>query len=77
MKELVVSGHISRYSGEAGLKEEVEEVMHKKALAIEEFMQKVQDRAGFVSVDNAVLLVDAENGEYMTDIAKTDLLGEV
>ena len=41
MKELVVSGHISRYSGEAGLKEEVEEVMHKKALVIEELMQKL------------------------------------
>ena len=77
MKELVVSGYISRYAGESGLKEEVEKLMHKKALVIKEFMQKVQDRAGFVSVDNAVLPVDSENGESMTDIAKTDLLGEV
>jgi hypothetical protein len=43
MKELVVSGHISRYSGEAGLKEEVEKVMHQKALVIEEFMQRFTD----------------------------------
>lgn len=76
MKELVVSGHISRYGGESGLKEEVEKLMHKKALVIEEFMKKVQDRAGFVSVDNAVLLVDSENDEAVTDVTKTDLLGE-
>ncbi len=41
MKELVVSGHISSYSGESGLKEEVEKVMHQKALVIEEFMQRL------------------------------------
>lgn len=41
MKELVLSGHISSYSGEAGFKEEVEKVMHKKALVIEELMQKL------------------------------------
>ncbi|KHO02183.1 hypothetical protein [Rickettsia felis] len=76
MKELVVSGHISSYSGESGLKEEVEKVMHQKALVIEEFMQKVNERLGFVSVDNSVLLVDSENDEAGTDATKTDLLGE-
>ena len=77
MKELVVSGHMSRYSGEAGLKEEVEEIMHKKALVIEELMQKVNERLGFVSVDNAVLLVDSENDKAMTDdLTKAELLGE-
>ncbi|HJD66719.1 MAG TPA: hypothetical protein LFV91_06850 [Rickettsia endosymbiont of Bembidion nr. Transversale] len=77
MKELVLSGHISSYSGEAGLKEEVAELMDKHVLVIKEFMQKVQDRAGFESVDNAVLLVDSENGESMTDdVTKADLLGE-
>jgi hypothetical protein len=40
MKELVISGHISRYAGESDLKEEVEKLMHKKALVIEEFMQR-------------------------------------
>jgi hypothetical protein len=40
MKELVISGHISRYAGESCLKEEVEELMHKKALVIEELMQR-------------------------------------
>lgn len=77
MKELVVSGHISRYSGEAGLKEEVEELMDKHVLVIKEFMKKVQDRAGFVSVDNTVLLVDSENDAAMSDdLTKADLLGE-
>jgi hypothetical protein len=45
MKELSISGHISRYAGESGLKEEVEKLMHKKSLVIEEFMQKVNDAA--------------------------------
>jgi hypothetical protein len=40
VKELVVSGYMSSYSGEAGLKAEVEKLMHKKALVIEEFMQR-------------------------------------
>jgi hypothetical protein len=45
MKELVISGYISRYSGESGLKEEVEELMDKHVLVIKEFMQKVNDEA--------------------------------
>lgn len=53
MKELVVSGHISRYGGELGLKEGVEEVMHKKALVIEEFMQRL---AGELEVHSSELL---------------------
>lgn len=78
MKELVVSGHISHYAGESGLKEEVEKLMHKKALVIEEFMQKVKESTGFVSVDNSVLLINTENDEAVTDdVTKTDLLGEV
>jgi len=40
MKELVISGHISRYAGESDLKEEVEKLMHKQALVTEEFMQR-------------------------------------
>ena len=39
-------------------------------------MQKVNERLGFVSVDNSVLLVDSENDEAGTDATKTDLLGE-
>lgn len=77
MKELSISGYLSNYSGYPQLREDIEKVIIQKELVINEFMKKVQDRAGFVSVDNAVLLVDSENGESMTDIAKTDLLGEV
>lgn len=38
MKELVVSGHISRYGGESGLKEAVEELRDKHVLVLKEFM---------------------------------------
>lgn len=53
MKGLVVAGYISNYGGESGLKEEVEEVMHQKALVIEEFMQRL---AGELEVHSSELL---------------------
>ncbi|WP_395476640.1 hypothetical protein [Rickettsia endosymbiont of Pantilius tunicatus] len=68
---------MSSYSGEPYLRQDIDLIMSKKTQVIKEFMQKVQDRAGFVSVDNAVLLVDSENDKAVTDdLTKTDLLGE-
>lgn len=76
MKELIKSGYMSSYSGEPYLRKDIELIMSKKSEVIKEFMQKVKERAGFVSIDNTVLLINTENDEAVTDVANTDLLGE-
>ncbi|MFP3011738.1 MAG: hypothetical protein ACEY3D_01745 [Rickettsia sp.] len=43
MKELSISGYISRYAGEQGLRQDIEEVMHKKAYVMQEFMMRVSE----------------------------------
>lgn len=53
MKGLLISGYISNYGGESGLKEEVEGLMHKQALVIEEFMQRL---TGEIEVHSTKLL---------------------
>ncbi|ARD88191.1 hypothetical protein A3305_07400 (plasmid) [Rickettsia amblyommatis] len=75
MKELVISGYMSSYSGEFCLKDKIEEVILKKDAVIKELIHRVQERAN-ITDDNSVLLVDSKNDEAMTDIGKTDLLGE-
>lgn len=76
MKELSISGYLSNYSGYPHLREDIELIMSKKSVVIKEFMQKVNEKVGFVSVDNSVLLVNTTNEESLTDVTKTDLLGE-
>ncbi len=41
MKKLSISGYISRYAGDDGLRQDIEDVMHKKAYVMQEFMMRV------------------------------------
>lgn len=43
MKELSISGYISRYAGDDGLRQDIEDVMHKKAYVMQEFMMRVSE----------------------------------
>lgn len=66
MKELSISGYLSNYAGDPQLREDMEKVILQKELVINEFMERVNERVGFISVDN----------ESSTDVTMTDLLGE-
>ncbi len=43
MKGLSISGYISRYAGDDGLRQDIEDVMHKKAYVMQEFMMRVSE----------------------------------
>lgn len=43
---------------------------------IKELIHRVQERAKVITNDTAVLLVDLDNGESVTDVANIALLGE-
>lgn len=73
MKELSISGYLSNYSGDP---QDVEKVMIQQELLIKEFMERVNERVEFVSVDNSELLVNTINDKAFTDVTKADLLGE-
>lgn len=76
MKELIKSGYMSSCSGEPYLRHDIELIMNRKSEVIKELIHRVQERAKVITNDTAVLLVDLDNGESVTDIANTALLGE-
>lgn len=51
MKELSISGYISRYAGEQGLRQDIEEVIIQKELVINEFMNMFADEIEVHSVE--------------------------
>lgn len=43
MKKLSIAGYLSNYAGDDGLMQDIEEVMHKKAYVMQEFMMRVSE----------------------------------
>lgn len=41
MKKLSIAGYLSNYAGDDGLRQDIEDVMHKKAYVMQEFMMRV------------------------------------
>lgn len=76
MKELSISGYISSYSGEDGLRQDIEEVINKKSEVIEEFMERVGQKAAVTIEADILREEDLENSDSINDTATTTILGE-
>ncbi|HJD66783.1 MAG TPA: hypothetical protein LFV91_07185, partial [Rickettsia endosymbiont of Bembidion nr. Transversale] len=58
MKELSISGYISRYAGDDNLRQDIEEVMHKKEYVMQELRLRVSEFPAFEFKCNQLEKVD-------------------